>query len=72
MFAVLEQAGFSRGYPAPDAPVRLSTKHTLALTNRGTGTADDVVGLAREIRAAVQERFGITLRPEPRLVGLEL
>jgi UDP-N-acetylmuramate dehydrogenase len=69
---LIEQAGFSRGYPAPDAPVRLSTKHTLALTNRGTGTADDVVGLAREIRAAVQERFGITLRPEPRLVGLEL
>lgn len=69
---LIEQAGFGRGYPGGDAPVTLSSKHTLALTNRGSGTAADVVALAREIRAGVHDRFGITLEPEPRLVGLSL
>jgi UDP-N-acetylmuramate dehydrogenase len=69
---LIEHAGFSRGYPGGDAPVALSSKHTLALTNRGSGTAADVVALASEIRAAVRDRFGIVLEPEPRLVGLSL
>jgi len=69
---LIEQAGFAKGYPGADAPVSLSTKHTLALTNRGRGTAQDVVELAREIRDGVQARFGIVLEPEPRLVGVEL
>lgn len=69
---LIEHAGFTRGYPGEDAPVRISTKHTLALTNRGTGTAADVAELAREIREGVRCRFGITLEPEPRLVGLSL
>ncbi|MGA7688654.1 MAG: UDP-N-acetylmuramate dehydrogenase [Jiangellales bacterium] len=69
---LIEHAGFSRGYPGGDAPVALSSKHTLALTNRGSGTASDVVALAREIRGAVRSRFGIVLEPEPRLVGLSL
>ncbi|MDM7854362.1 UDP-N-acetylmuramate dehydrogenase [Cellulomonas alba] len=67
---LIEQAGFSRGFGA--GPAQLSTKHTLALTNRGGATAADVVALAREIRGAVQTRFGITLEPEPVLVGLSL
>ena len=69
---LIEQAGFTRGYPGSDAPARLSTKHTLALTNRGQATASDLVALARRVRAGVTDRFGITLEPEPRLVGLTL
>jgi UDP-N-acetylmuramate dehydrogenase len=69
---LIEQAGFAKGYPGNDAPVALSTKHTLALSNRGGGSAADVVALAREIRAGVEKRFGVTLMPEPRLVGVTL
>ena len=54
---------------APDAPARLSTKHALALTNRGSATADDVIALAREVRDGVREAFGVELRPEPVWVG---
>jgi UDP-N-acetylmuramate dehydrogenase len=69
---LIEHAGFSKGYPADHSPVSLSTKHTLAVTNRGRGTAAEVVALAREIRDGVQARFGIRLEPEPRLVGVTL
>ncbi|MGQ0629461.1 MAG: UDP-N-acetylmuramate dehydrogenase [Sporichthyaceae bacterium] len=71
---LIEHAGFGKGYGADSGTGRatLSTKHTLALTNRGSATADDVVALAREIRAGVIERFGIALDHEPVLVGLEL
>lgn len=67
---LIEHAGFSRGYGAGRAT--LSTKHTLALTNRGEATAGDVVALAREIRDGVRERFDVALVPEPVLVGVEL
>jgi UDP-N-acetylmuramate dehydrogenase len=52
--------------------VRISTKHTLALTHRGGGRAGDLVALAREVRDGVATRFGVELRPEPRLVGVAL
>jgi len=67
---LIEQAGFAKGHGTGAA--RLSTKHTLALTNRGGATAADLVGLAREIRAGVRTRFDIQLEPEPVLVGLTL
>ncbi len=67
---LIERAGFAKGYG--DGPVRLSTKHTLALTNRGGATTADVLALAREIRDGVRERFGISLVAEPVLVGAEL
>ena len=67
---LIERAGFRRGYG--DGPVGLSTKHTLAIVNRGGGTADDLVALARELRDGVRERLGVTLEPEPALVGLTL
>ena len=57
----------SQGPPQPRA--RLSTKHTLALTNRGGATADDVITLAREVRDGVRDAFGVELRPEPVWVG---
>jgi UDP-N-acetylmuramate dehydrogenase len=67
---LIEHAGFHRGHG--DGPATLSTKHTLAVTNRGNATADDVVALAREVRDGVRERFGVELVPEPVLVGVEL
>jgi UDP-N-acetylmuramate dehydrogenase len=69
---LIEQAGFSRGYPGEGAPARLSGKHTLALTNRGSASAEDLRALASALRHGVAERFGIVLEPEPRLVGLTL
>ncbi|WJY67207.1 UDP-N-acetylmuramate dehydrogenase [Corynebacterium auris] len=69
---LIERAGFHRGYPGEAAPARLSTKHTLALTNRGGATADDIVALAREVRGGVEKRFGVTLVPEPVWVGVAI
>jgi len=68
---LIEQAGFGKGYPG-DGPVRLSTKHTLALTNRGTATTADLLSLAREIRDGVRKQFGIELVNEPVTVGVSL
>jgi UDP-N-acetylmuramate dehydrogenase len=66
---LIEHAGFHRGYGDP-ASVAISSKHTLALTNRGAGTTAQLVALAREIRDGVRGRFGVTLVPEPVFVGL--
>lgn len=69
---LIERAGFSKGYPhRAGAPAALSSKHTLALTNRG-GTTADLIALAREIRSGVEGAFGVTLHPEPILVGVSL
>jgi UDP-N-acetylmuramate dehydrogenase len=67
---LIEHAGFARGHGDP-ATVAISGKHTLALTNRGAGTTAQLVALAREIAAAVEDRFGVELVPEPVLVGHE-
>ncbi len=67
---LIDNAGFAKGYGSGAAT--LSTKHTLALTNRGQAKAADVLALARELRAGVQHRFGIELVAEPVLVGCEL
>jgi UDP-N-acetylmuramate dehydrogenase len=69
---LIERAGFAKGYPDADARVRLSTKHTLALTNRGAATTADILALAREVRDGVLSRFGVELHPEPVLVGCQL
>jgi UDP-N-acetylmuramate dehydrogenase len=68
---LVERAGFPRGYPEGGA-ARLSTKHTLAITNRGSASTSDVIALAREIRDGVLGRFGIELTPEPVLLGYAL
>jgi UDP-N-acetylmuramate dehydrogenase len=67
---LIEQAGFGKGYGVP--PATISTKHSLALTNRGGARADDILGLAREIREGVRARFGVTLVPEPVFVSCGL
>ncbi len=70
---LISNAGFPRGFAVrPGAPAALSTKHSLALTNRGGATAQDLLELARAVRAGVAERFGIVLDNEPVLVGCEL
>jgi UDP-N-acetylmuramate dehydrogenase len=71
---LIERAGFSKGYGLDRNARRvgLSTKHTLALTNRGDATTDDLLALAREVRDGVEEKFGIRLVNEPVLVGCEL
>jgi UDP-N-acetylmuramate dehydrogenase len=67
---LIEQAGFGKGHG--DGPARLSTKHTLALTNRGGASTADLLALAREVRDGVRDRFGVVLEPEPVLVGCSL
>ncbi|MFT4164093.1 MAG: UDP-N-acetylmuramate dehydrogenase [Microlunatus sp.] len=68
---LIEHAGFGKGFGARIGTGRatLSGKHTLAVTNRGSASADDVLTLARAVRAGVEQRFGIALVPEPVLVG---
>ncbi|HYO38128.1 MAG TPA: UDP-N-acetylmuramate dehydrogenase [Nocardioidaceae bacterium] len=67
---LIEQAGFAKGYG--NERVSLSTKHTLALSNRGTARTEDLLALAAEIRRGVHARFGISLVNEPVLVGCAL
>jgi len=64
---LIERAGFSRNYG--NGRVGISSKHTLALVNRGGATTVELMALAREIAGGVQERFGVRLVPEPVLVG---
>lgn len=65
---LIEQAGFRKGYAM--GPAAISSRHTLALVNRGGATAHEILALASAIRAAVAARFGIQLEMEPVLVGL--
>ncbi|MET4589190.1 UDP-N-acetylmuramate dehydrogenase [Arthrobacter sp. 754] len=74
---LIDQAGFGKGYgleetSASGGRASLSTKHSLAITNRGSASAKDMLAIAREVRAGVVERFGIELQPEPLLIGLAL
>jgi UDP-N-acetylmuramate dehydrogenase len=69
---LIENAGFAKGFHLDGGRVSVSTKHTLALTNRGGATTAELLELARVIRAGVAEKFGVTLRPEARLAGVEL
>jgi UDP-N-acetylmuramate dehydrogenase len=70
--ALIERAGVPRGYPGSDSPVRVSTRHTLALTHRGGGTTAQLLALARDVRDRVGTAFGVRLVPEPVLVGCTL
>ncbi len=67
---LIEQAGFPRGFTMGRAG--LSSRHCLALTNRGGASAEEILALARHIRAGVSGRFGVVLEPEPVLVGVSL
>ena len=67
---LIERAGFAKGYGP--GPVRISTKHTLALTNADGGSTGQLLELAREIRDGVHKTFGVSLHPEPVLVNASL
>ncbi|WP_223262996.1 UDP-N-acetylmuramate dehydrogenase [Arthrobacter sp. NamB2] len=77
---LIEHAGFSKGFGLGDdeghavaeGRASLSTKHTLALTNRGGASASDLLAVARLVRDGVEESFGIRLEPEPLLVNCSL
>lgn len=70
---LIANSGFPKGYRiSDDARASLSTKHVLALTNRGNATAADVEALARRVREGVREEFGVELHPEPVTVGIDL
>jgi UDP-N-acetylmuramate dehydrogenase len=66
---LIERAGFTRGYGNGRAGI--STKHTLALVNRGQATTAELVAVAREIADGVRSTFGVELVPEPVFVGLD-
>jgi UDP-N-acetylmuramate dehydrogenase len=65
---LVERAGFGPGYGAP-GPIMVSTKHSLALTNRGGGTTAELVELACKIQVGVRKKFGVELTPEPVFAG---
>jgi UDP-N-acetylmuramate dehydrogenase len=69
---LIESAGYGKGYGLDHGRggVAVSTKHSLALTNRGDATTAELLELAREIRDGVDARFGIRLRPEAHLIGV--
>ncbi|MCI1983691.1 MAG: FAD-binding protein [Bifidobacteriaceae bacterium] len=70
---LIDHAGFHKGYPMADnsaASAALSTRHTLALTNRGSATAHAIVELAHTVQNGVESAFGIRLIPEPVFLGL--
>ncbi|MEU5691435.1 UDP-N-acetylmuramate dehydrogenase [Actinosynnema sp. NPDC020468] len=69
---LIERAGFTKGHRGRDGRVGLSTKHTLALTNRGGASTEDLLELAREVRDGVRSAFGVELHPEPVLVDCAL
>ena len=68
---LIEHAGFNKGYGAP-SPARVSSKHTLALVNAGHASTADLLALAREIVSGVRSAYGVTLTPEPILIGVTL
>jgi UDP-N-acetylmuramate dehydrogenase len=68
---LIDHAGFPKGFALTPA-AGLSTKHVLALTNRGSAQASDLVDLARAVRDGVRQAYGIELVPEPNLVGVSL
>jgi len=70
---LIEQSGIQKGFSLPGSSARVSTKHSLAITNPNRdATAADIAQLARYIRTSVGNRFGLYLAPEPTLVGVDL
>lgn len=75
---LIDHAGYNKGFGLNDEPetvngrASLSTKHTLALTNRGNATTQDLLQIATIVRDGVTQRWGVTLVPEPVLIGVSL
>ncbi len=70
---LIDHAGFHKGFKINEnAPAGLSTMHTLALTNRGGASAEDIARLAKTVQDGVEAAFGIRLVPEPVVIGMNL
>jgi len=67
---LIEQAGFAKGFIQGQAGI--STRHTLALINRGGAKAMEILALANDIASRVEVRFGIRLEIEPVLLGFDI
>lgn len=69
---LIERAGITRGFALPGSAAAISSKHTLAIVNRGGASAAEVVQLAGYVQTRVHSEFGVALQPEPMLLGIEL
>jgi len=69
---LIEHAGFRKGFRLPRSRAAISSKHALALVNRGGATAEEIAELARFVRMRVESEFGLRLHVEPMLVGVEI
>ena len=69
---LIDHAGVKKGFALPHSGAAISSKHTLAITNRDGATAEQIAELARFVVLRVEQEFGVTLRPEPNLIGLEV
>jgi len=69
---LIEHSGLRKGFKLPRSRAALSSKHALALTNRGSATAAEVSELARFVQGRVQAEFGLLIQPEPVLINVEL
>lgn len=69
---LIDHAGVHKGFALPGSRAAVSSKHTLALTNRGGATAEEIAQLARYVQVRVQQEFGVILVPEPNLIGIDL
>jgi UDP-N-acetylmuramate dehydrogenase len=69
---LIEQAGIGKGFALPGSRAAISSKHTLAIVNRGGASAEDIVELARYVQTRVFSEFGVRLQPEPILVGIQI
>ncbi|HWH25602.1 MAG TPA: UDP-N-acetylmuramate dehydrogenase [Pseudolysinimonas sp.] len=69
---LIEHSGVPRGFALPGSRAAVSSKHTLALTNRGGALATEIVQLATYVQTRVMSEFGVLLHPEPVLIGLEI
>ena len=63
---LIEQSGFEKGFRHGGAMI--SSKHTLAISNSGNATAEDVIELSNRIRSGVKQKFGIELTIEPKIL----
>ena len=68
---LIENAGIPKGFQIAGSGAGLSTKHCLAITNRGNATAYDVLQLKTFVQERVAARWGIQLVPEPNLIGFD-
>ncbi|MCU1527575.1 MAG: UDP-N-acetylenolpyruvoylglucosamine reductase [Frondihabitans sp.] len=69
---LIEHAGIQRGFHLPGSGAAISSKHTLAITNRGGASGEEIAQLARFVQSRVAAEFGVVLMPEPVLLGLSL